>query len=214
MIDLIQKYNYFIFDFDGIIKESVELKSIAYLRLFSQYKSALPLIKNHHLKNGGVSRYTKIPLYLSFCNLEQSPELVELYLQRFSNLVTKLVINSDWVPGILDFLNEIKDKKRIYIVSATPESEMQEISTKISLDIPLLNIYGSPTSKIKNIKKFFKKEFKKEYIFFGDSLSDASAAYKYKIDFAYRNYPLNFGIIPKYYNYIFSDFSNEINRSN
>ena len=57
-------------------------------------------------------------------------------------------------------------------------------------------------------------DFKKEYIFFGDSLSDASAAYKYKIDFAYRNYPLNFGIIPKYYNYIFSDFSNEINRSN
>ena len=211
LIDLIRKYNYFIFDFDGIVKESVELKSKAYCELFSKYESAIPLIKNHHLENGGVSRYIKIPLYLRFCKLEQSPELVKLYLIRFSNLVKNLVIDSDWVPGILDFLNTIQDKEKIYIVSATPETEMRQIIKNISLDIPLLNIYGSPNSKIKNIQKFFKKEFKKEYIFFGDSLSDSSAAYEYKIDFAYRIYPLNFGIMPKYYTYTFSDFSSEIN---
>ncbi len=211
MIDLIQKYNYFIFDFDGVVKESVELKSKAYCELFSKYESAIPFIKNHHLENGGVSRYTKIPLYLSFCKLDQSPELVENYLIKFSNLVKKLVINSDWVPGILEFLNRIQDKKKIYIVSATPEKEMRKIIKNISLDIPFLNIYGSPNSKIKNIKKFVKKEFKKEYIFFGDSLSDASAAYEYKIDFAYRIYPLNFGIMPEFYTYTFSDFSSEIN---
>ena len=210
-VDLIEKYNYFIFDFDGIIKESVELKSKAYCELFSKYEYAVPLIKNHHLENGGLSRYSKIPLYLNFCKLEQSPELVEVYLKRFSNLVKKLVINSNWVPGILEFLKKIQDKKKIYIVSATPESEMRQIIENISLDIPPLNIYGSPNSKIKNIKKFFKKEFKKEYIFFGDSSSDASAAYEYKIDFAYRMYPVNFGNMPEYYTYTFSDFSSEIN---
>lgn len=210
-VDLIEKYNYFIFDFDGIIKESVELKSKAYCELFSKYEYAVPLINNHHLENGGLSRYSKIPLYLNFCKLEQSPELVEVYLKRFSNLVKKLVINSNWVPGILEFLKKIQDKKNIYIVSATPESEMRQIIENISLDIPPLNIYGSPNSKIKNIKKFFKKEFKKEYIFFGDSSSDASAAYEYKIDFAYRIYPVNFGNMPEYYTYTFSDFSSEIN---
>ena len=208
---LIQKYSYFIFDFDGIIKESVKLKSNAYCNLFSEYKEAIPLINEHHLKNGGVSRYKKIPLYLSFCKLDPTHKLIETYLKRFSNQVIELVINSDWVPGILEFLDKINDKEKVYVVSATPEDEMHLISKKINLDIPLHNIYGSPESKIKNIKKFFQDESKKDYIFFGDSFSDFSAAKKYSIDFAFRSYALNSNITSEYFTYIFSDFKNEIN---
>ena len=51
----IAKYKYFIFDFDGIIKESVDIKKNIYCDLFSKYKDKLHLIKQHHLKNGGVN---------------------------------------------------------------------------------------------------------------------------------------------------------------
>lgn len=205
----IKKYKYFIFDFDGIIKESIEAKTKSYINLFSEYKFAIPLIKEHHHNNGGISRFEKIPLYLNFCKLTTTKRLVDHYLKKFSENVFQLVIDSNWVPGVLEFIEEIEDKKKIYIVSATPEDEIRIISKKIGLNVPLSNIYGSPSSKIKNINKFFKKKCKNDYVFFGDSFSDSIAANEFSIDFAYRRYDLNFNEIPEYYTYLFKDFKNE-----
>ena len=62
-IDL-ANYTYFFWDFDGVIKESVSIKTNAFKKLFSdQNNSTLLKIIDHHLENGGVSRYEKIPLY-------------------------------------------------------------------------------------------------------------------------------------------------------
>ena len=208
---LLEKYDYFIFDFDGIIKESVESKGKAYCELFKDYKFASKMIENHHLQNGGISRYEKIPLYLKFCNIESNSILVESYLEKFSIIVTKLVVNSKWVPGILSFLDKIEERKNIFIVSATPEKELIKIVRSIGLEIPLVNIYGSPKSKVENIRTFLKKENFKKYIFFGDAMSDSFAAEQFEIDFAYRNYVLNFNQVPEYYTFIFKDFKNGFN---
>lgn len=207
----IKKYKYFIFDFDGVIKESVDAKKVAYLELFEEYQFALPLIEKHHLKNGGVSRFEKIPIYLDFCNLVKSDSNIDFYLEKFSRIIIDRVIFSDWVPGFLDFLGKIKDKNKIFIVSATPQNEIKKISSKIGIKIPDNNIFGSPVSKTSNIKTFLKKDFKHKYIFFGDSDSDSIAAEKLKIDFAFRSYFYNNYKLPEYYNYIYSDFKNVIN---
>ena len=62
----IKKYNLIIFDFDGVIKNSLEVKSKAFERLFESYgKLITKKIKAHHKKNEGLSRYKKIPIYLS-----------------------------------------------------------------------------------------------------------------------------------------------------
>ena len=207
----IENYNYFIFDFDGIIKESVDEKRKSFCKLFSKYQFAIPLIEKHHLQNCGISRYEKIPLYLKYCGLEPTPEIVASYIDKFSNLVTRLVIYSDWVPGVLSFLDSINNKENIFIVSATPEKELIEISKKINLKIPINNFFGSPKSKFENINNFIDKENLKKYIFFGDAISDSLAAKEFSIDFAYRNYALNFNQVPEYYTYIFQDFKNGFN---
>ena len=77
--------------------------------------------------------------------------------------------------------------------------------------VPISNIFGSPNSKTANISSFLRIKNKNDYIFFGDSYSDASAAANCLIDFAYRSYPLNFYKKPDYFTYTFSDFRNEIN---
>ena len=207
----IKKYKYFIFDFDGVIKESVDAKKIAYLELFEDYQFALPLIEKHHLENGGVSRFEKIPIYLDFCNLAITDSVVDFYLNKFSLIIKNRVILSEWVPGFIDFFEKIKDKNNVFIVSATPENEIKKISNKIGLKIPNNNIFGSPKSKVINIKNFLKKEYKESYIFFGDSDSDSIAAERLKIDFAFRSYFYNNNKLPKYYTYIYSDFQNDIN---
>jgi len=207
----IAKYKYFIFDFDGIIKESVAIKKNIYCDLFSEYKDKLQLIEKHHLKNGGVSRYEKIPIYLKYCNQEVNSDNINYYLKKFSDIATNLVIDSKWVPGFKDFFKKLKHKENIYIVSAAPEKEIQIISNAIGLEIPISNIFGSPNSKTANISSFLRIKNKNDYIFFGDSYSDALAAANCLIDFAYRSYPLNFYKKPDYFTYTFSDFRNEIN---
>ena len=207
----IENYKYFIFDFDGIIKESVDEKRKSFCKLFSKYQFAIPLIEKHHFQNSGVSRYEKIPLYLKFCNLEPTPELVDSQIDKFSDIVVKLVINSNWVPGVLSFLNMINEKENIFVVSATPEEELIEIAKKIGLKIPIKNLFGSPKSKSENLNAFIKKENLKKYIFFGDAISDSLVAKQFSIDFAYRKYALNFNQVPEYYTYIFNDFENGFN---
>ncbi len=207
---IFEKYKYFIFDFDGIIKESVDSKSKAYCEIFAEYQFAINLIQSHHLQNGGLSRFQKIPLYIKYCNLEPTPKLVDYYLKEFSDLAIQSVLDSKWVTGIVSFLKKI-NKNNSFIVTATPEKEIKKIVTLLGIDIPIQNIYGSPKSKVDNIDSFLKKNCLKEYIFFGDAISDSEAAAKLSIDFAYRTYDLNFNQVPKYFTYQFSDFTNDIN---
>ena len=102
---MLNKYNVIIFDFDGVIKESVDIKTKAFLKLFKKNSpDILKKISDHHIKNGGVSRYKKIPLYIKWCGLNSNKKIIDQYLNQFSDLVIKNVINSKWVPGIDNFI--------------------------------------------------------------------------------------------------------------
>ncbi len=48
-----------IFDFDGVICESVEAKKIAFQKVFADYPEHLDAITEHHMANGGISRFVK-----------------------------------------------------------------------------------------------------------------------------------------------------------
>ena len=53
-----------IFDFDGVILESIDVKTEAFKKLYQPYGSNISnkVVKNH-LANGGISRYEKIKIY-------------------------------------------------------------------------------------------------------------------------------------------------------
>ena len=53
-----------IFDFDGVIVESVKVKSNAFSELYKQFgKDVVQKVIRHHEANGGVSRFEKIKYY-------------------------------------------------------------------------------------------------------------------------------------------------------
>ena len=48
------------FDFDGVLVESVDVKTKAYARLFEEYgEGVVSRVVDYHLTNGGVSRFVK-----------------------------------------------------------------------------------------------------------------------------------------------------------
>ena len=59
--DLIQIKDNIIFDFDGVITDSVNIKKEAFAELYSKYGSRIQKkVVNHHLEHGGISRFDKI----------------------------------------------------------------------------------------------------------------------------------------------------------
>ena len=188
------KYDLIFWDFDGVIKESVSVKTDAYVKLFQPHGSEVcKQIKNHHLANGGMSRFDKIPLYLKWAGLEQNDAEVQNYCDKFSRIVKDKVIASAWVPGVQDFLQSNKEKYIFIMVSATPQDEIEEICKKLNLDWVFLKIYGSPASKSESIKisMLHYEVDASSCIMIGDAQADIDAAQDNDIDFIFRRHHEN-----------------------
>ena len=128
LIKLVNRAEAVFWDFDGVIKESVEIKSKAFEELFSTYGSNITdKIRIHHERNGGISRFEKIPLYLSWSKGLATNEMVQDFCDRFSLLVKQSVIDSPWVPGFLVFMAHNCKRQKHILVTATPIDEIEEI---------------------------------------------------------------------------------------
>ena len=211
MNKFIKKYNLIIFDFDGVIKNSLEVKSKAFERLFESYgKLITKKIKSHHKKNEGLSRYKKIPIYLSWVNEDLSKKNVNKFCNRYSKLVFYQVIKSTWVPGIKVFLRKNPYKQIFSIVTATPEKEIIKIVLNLNIRKHFKIIKGSPTSKSKLIKIILKK-YKinpNKALMIGDTLTDYVAAKTNKVEFIFRKTDYNSMIIKKYNKKFIRNFYN------
>src|SRR3989304_1573816 len=73
-----------IFDFDGVIVESVDIKTKAFARLFEhEGKVVVEKVVDYHLKNGGVSRFDKFRVYQCFvATATPQEEIAEIIKQR------------------------------------------------------------------------------------------------------------------------------------
>ena len=118
-IDIIKKAKTIFWDFDGVIKESVKVKSDAFEKLFSPFGSKLAKkVREHHEKNGGVSRYEKFPIYLNWVGEDITKEKLDYYEKSFSSLVKKKVIDSPWVEGAKEYLQQYYTKQLFFLVTA------------------------------------------------------------------------------------------------
>ncbi len=190
----IDKYDLIFWDFDGVIKESVSVKTDAYVELFKPYGSDVcKQVKNHHLANGGTSRFDKIPLYLKWVGLDQNDLEVQNYCDKFSRIVKDKVIASAWVPGVQDFLQNNKEKHIFVLVSATPQSELEDICRSLKLTGVFCKIYGAPNNKTESIRTSM-IDYKippSACLMIGDAEADIEAAQDNEIHFIFRKHQDN-----------------------
>ena len=66
-----------IFDFDGVIIESADIKTEAFRALFENYPEHVEAIAGFHIENGGMSRFDKFRhIYKNIINEELNEELI------------------------------------------------------------------------------------------------------------------------------------------
>ena len=176
-----------IFDFDGVICDSVHVKTSAFIELYKQYgESVQDEVKKYHLKYGGISRYEKIKYFQSeLLGLNTTDETVNEIAKQFSNLVKEKVITSPFINGAKEFIQKQSLNFSQYICTGTPELEMIEIINRRGLKKFFTEVYGSPRTKIEIIYKILKdsKLSPNNCLFFGDSLTDYMAAKKCSVNF-------------------------------
>jgi HAD superfamily hydrolase (TIGR01549 family) len=183
------KYKNIIFDFDGVLAESVHIKTQAFYKLYEPFGvNVAEKVVQHHKANGGMSRFEKFPYYHKILlNKDLSLNEIENFSTKFSKLVLNGVIDCDEVTGAEWFLEKYKKKKK-WIVSATPTNEIIEIVKKRQLSRYFIDIYGSPAKKSKIVKKIISEYSlnQKDTVFLGDAIADFEAARLNGIDFLLR----------------------------
>ena len=120
-----------IFDFDGVISESVNVKAEAFANMYEQFgDEVVKNVVSHHLSHGGISRYEKFRLYhKEFLGIELTKMKTQELADKFSKLVVQKVIDAPYVPGALEFIQNNYKNYDLFISSGTPENEIIDISS-------------------------------------------------------------------------------------
>ena len=187
---LLSDYRIIFIDFDGVIKDSLGIKGEAFKSIFQKYGDDVSQkIFNHHMTNGGISRNSKIPLYIQFTGQTASKKLVDQYLKKFSSTVCEKVIASKWIPGVENFLKNNKFNHKFILITATPQKEIEYVVKELKIYHLFENIYGNPSEKKISIETYVKKNkiSKKSCLVIGDSKVDYEAAVYNKISFLLIN---------------------------
>lgn len=178
-----------ILDFDGIILESVSVKTEAFRTLFSDYTNYIDEIVQFHINNGGMSRFDKFHfIYNNILKEDLTQKKFEELSEHFATLVFIEVIKSPFVLGAHEFLENYHSKIPLYVVSATPEKELIMIIQKRGLTHYFKNVFGAPRKKadcITEIVKFAGKPIE-SVIFVGDAKNDFDAAHAAGVRFIGR----------------------------
>ena len=183
----VSKYKVLVFDFDGVMVDSVGIKGEAFCQLYQEHGEGIEAeINRYHLENGGIDRFKKIA-YFETTLLGRSVSKADILdvADKFSLLVKEKVSKSAEIPGSIEFLKYWYRKLPCYVNSATPTLELIDIINERGWKSYFSGVYGSPRSKVDNIKQIlFETNVQPEDIlFFGDAAADLAAARKSGVNF-------------------------------
>ena len=170
-----------VFDFDGVLVESVDVKTQAFAALFAEHgEQIVRQVVAYHLANGGISRVQKFKHYYErFLGQPLSTETLQHLCERFRELVLDQVLRADFVSGVPAVLESIhRSGHLMFIASGTPEEELRHIVEKRGLAGLFHGVYGSPVCKPELLRKIESSNglHSREMVFIGDSLTDFAAA--------------------------------------
>ena len=178
-----------VFDFDGVILESLDIKTRAFVELFRDHPEHHEAIARHHLENAGVSRYEKfrwIHEELLGCELDlaASARLGD----TFSEIVYREILTCPFVEGAEAFLRAAAGRYLLFVASGTPEQELRDIVARRGLASLFTAIEGTPRTKGAIIRDLMAGHGLKtdEVVFVGDALADMEGARESGVGFIAR----------------------------
>jgi phosphoglycolate phosphatase-like HAD superfamily hydrolase len=182
-------YRVVVFDFDGVIVESTDVKDAAYRELFSVHPERLDEIMRLHFDHVGLSRSEQFRMiYEEILGLPFDEAERDRLDRAFSSLVVDAVVACPFVPGTTELLERLHETHALFVASATPEEELREIVRLRGLAPYFRGVYGAPARKTDILQRVLEETgaARSELLFVGDAPSDFAAASEVGVPFAGR----------------------------
>ncbi|OHC75467.1 MAG: hypothetical protein A3G18_07755 [Rhodospirillales bacterium RIFCSPLOWO2_12_FULL_58_28] len=187
------KHDAVIFDFDGVLAESTDIKDQAFAALYEKHGAeALAGVMAYHRANRGVSRFDKIRYcHRTFLNHDLSDKELAEIGRWFSARVEDAVAACRAVPGSMEFLKKHGDNLSLFIASGAPEDEVRRIVERRGMAPYLVAVFGSPESKAEIVRGILAEHgfAPGKVLFVGDAMADYNAARTTGVDFVGRAPP-------------------------
>lgn len=187
-------YKAYIFDFDGVIKDSVKVKSEAFVQLYEiEGKAFQKRVEEYHLANGGISRYVKFKVWNEWLGKSTSEEAIDELAEKFAQLVIDNVVESPFVIGAMDALKSASENALTFIATGTPDDEINLILNQLGLGRFFREVHGSSKKKSTIVKDILERShlIPPEILFIGDAQTDYQAALDNGLDFYLRKTDYN-----------------------
>lgn len=184
-----------ILDFDGVVIESNDIKTDAFLHVFSHFPEFKDEMMAYHFENISQNRFSKFDHLLSLMKRQNDQELKNQLAENFSLYIGKEMLSVSMVPGAIQLLQLFTTSIPVYLASVTPEKELFQILQQRDLVKYFKGVYGCPPWNKPDaiLDILVKEEVEPEYaLMIGDSAGDQRAALSTGICFLARDSGLSF----------------------
>ena len=170
-----------VFDFDGVILESADVKTDAFVELYADHGADVAArVRAHHLANLGISRFKKFAWIAEhILGRPLSPADSAALGQRFTELSLARVLAAPFVPGADAALGVLGARGLpLYVASGTPDDELRLIVERRGLAARFHEVHGTPREKPEILRDLLARLglAPGQLLFIGDGMSDFKAA--------------------------------------
>lgn len=163
-----------VFDFDGTLVLSNDIKRAAFEELADGEPERLALMRDILSKNYG-SRFEIIAEFAQGSGHSDPEALIKAFSRNCLNRISTCPER----PGAADLLSRLTEADLpIYLNSASPETELREIVAVRYYQTLFRGVLGSPSDKVLNLQRIAKFErcLPSQMIMIGDGIDDYNAA--------------------------------------
>ena len=115
-------------DFDGTLVESNNIKDCAFETIFSEWPEHTENMMQWHLAHDSIERRKKFRYFVEeVLALSAQNDLIKKLTARFGQLTKEAIIECPYVMGAYEFLEYIRNRVSVYLVSATPQPDLNQI---------------------------------------------------------------------------------------
>ncbi|WP_120943801.1 MULTISPECIES: HAD family hydrolase [Helicobacter] len=183
-----------VWDFDGVIFDSMHLKCMGYKRLFGDIDpQAWQAFEVYHYASGGVSRGEKIDhFYRHILGTPLESSQIEELVLEFGQIIAKeLFSKSHLNTEVMGFIQAHYQHYPFHVASAALHTELQSLCSYLGITPYFKSIAGSPPAKVKVLARLIEayRYTPKEMVLIGDSQNDYTSARSNGIAFLGYNNP-------------------------
>ncbi len=136
------------FDFDGVILESADIKTAAFMALYADFPEHLSAIREYHVSNAGISRFVKFEyIQTKILGLPYTdPDRAERSA-AFERLTHEQILRCPEVEGAAALLRGLKGRVMRIVASGTPQDELRQIVAERGMGAWFDEVWGTPRTK-------------------------------------------------------------------